>query len=229
MTDFLAARFGTTLVLAPHADDEVLGCGGVLARLAGAGRPPAVVIVTEGHPPDYSPESVEGLKREAAAAAAVLGCPVPQFMGLPAARLDGMPHRELNVAIGAVVAAHRPDTLLLPFPGDIHRDHQLLFESAMVAARPTGPGSPAQILCYETLSETNWNAAGVAPAFTPQVSIDISDTLAAKIRAFRAYASQRRDFPQERSVEAIEALARLRGATAHLVAAEAFMLVRGRW
>ncbi len=78
----------------------------------------------------------------------------------------------------------------------------------------------------ETLSETNWNAPGVTPAFVPSVFVDISDFLAIKLASFACYRSQVRAFPSERSSEALEALARLRGATAHRSAAEAFMLIR---
>jgi LmbE family N-acetylglucosaminyl deacetylase len=225
----LADRFGPTLVVAPHADDEILGCGGVIARLADEGAPPTIAIVSEGVAPDYPAEQVAALKQEAAAAAAILGAAPPRWLGFPAARLDELPGRTLNAALATLVAELAPRTLLLPFPGDIHRDHQLVFQAAMVAARPTGPGSPAQILCYETVSETNWNAPGTAPGFLPTVTIDIAATLERKLAAFTAYASQLRRFPHERSIEALEALARLRGATHHLAAAEAFVLMRERW
>ena len=225
MTD-LAARFGKALVIAPHADDEVLGCGALLAALSRAGLAPEVAIVSQGHPPDYPAGQVVALKAEAARAHAILGVAATHWLGLPAARLDTLPHADLNAAIGRLVADVRPDTLLLPFPGDIHLDHQLVFRSGLVAARPTGPVQPRTILCYETLSETNWNAPALSPAFAPTLFVEATATLPAKLQAFRAYASQVRPDPHERSVGALEALARLRGATIHLPAAEAFVLVR---
>ena len=135
MTD-LAARFGKALVIAPHADDEVLGCGALLAALSRAGLAPEVAIVSQGHPPDYPAGQVAALKAEAASAHAILGVAATHWLGLPAARLDTLPHADLNAAIGRLVAQVRPDTLLLPFPGDIHLDHQLVFRSGLVAARP---------------------------------------------------------------------------------------------
>ena len=225
MTD-LAARFGKALVIAPHADDEVLGCGALLAALSRAGLAPEVAIVSQGHPPDYPAGQVAALKAEAARAHAILGVAATHWLGLPAARLDTLPHADLNAAIGRLVAQVRPDTLLLPFPGDIHLDHQLVFRSGLVAARPAGPHHPRLILCYETLSETNWNAPALTPAFAPTLFADATATLAAKLEAFGAYASQVRPDPHERSLSAVQALARLRGATVHLPAAEAFVLVR---
>ncbi|GGE14533.1 PIG-L domain-containing protein [Polymorphobacter glacialis] len=219
-------RIARALVLAPHPDDEVLGVGGVMARLANLGARVEVAIVTEGKPPQYSAEQVAAVRAEAGAAHARLGIAHTHYLGLPAAGLDRLPHAELNRAIGDLVVAVRPDTLFVPFPGDIHRDHQLVFEAAMVAARPAGPVYPLRILAYETLSETNWNAPFLTPAFTPNVFIDIADTLETKLAAFAAFASQVRAFPAERSVEALSALARLRGATVHRAAAEAFVLVR---
>ena len=114
----------------------------------------------------------------------------------------------------------------MPHPGDIHRDHQEVFAAALVAARPNGPRHPARILAYETLSETNWNAPYLSPAFQPQVFVDVTTTLEAKIEAMGRYASQLRPFPNERSLEAIRALAALRGAAVHRHAAEAFVEIR---
>ena len=96
----------------------------------------------------------------------------------------------------------------------------------MVAARPHQAAYPGTILAYETLSETNWNAPYLSPAFVPNVFVDITDTLETKLEAMRMYKSQLRAFPHERSVEALRALATLRGATVHRPAAEAFVLVR---
>jgi N-acetylglucosamine malate deacetylase 1 len=79
---------------------------------------------------------------------------------------------------------------------------------------------------HETLSETNWNAPLISPSFVPNVFVDISAQLEQKLAAMRLYGSQQRDFPHERSLAAIRALAMLRGSTVHRAAAEAFMLVR---
>ena len=222
----LVERLGQVLVIAPHPDDEVLGCGGLMARLADIGRPADVAIVTEGKPPAYSAESVRQVMAETDAAAGILGVRTLHRLGCPAAALDRMAHADLNRIIGELVATAAPDTLLLPFPGDIHRDHQLVFEAAMVAARPAGPRFPATILAYETLSETNWNAPGLTPGFVPGVFIDITNGIDRKIQAFEAYQSQVRAFPAERSTIALRALAQLRGATVHRLAAEAYYHVR---
>jgi len=219
-------HLGRVLVVAPHPDDEILGCGGTMARLADEGHEVHVAVATRGRPPAYSEEGVAAVRAEMQVAHAVVGVAQTHLLDFPAAGLDTVPAGELNAALGELVERIRPDTLFLPFVGDIHGDHQSVFLAAMVAARPRHDQAPAQVFCYETLSETNWYAAPITPAFLPDTYVGIGATLHRKLEAFRAFSSQVRPFPEERSIEAIEALARLRGATVHLSAAEAFINVR---
>jgi LmbE family N-acetylglucosaminyl deacetylase len=213
------------LVIAPHPDDEVLGCGGTMARLAANGAEVHVGIVTRATA-RFGPGAAEAGVREAQEAHQRLGVAETHFLNLPAAELDTLPHARLNEAIGTLVAAVAPDTLFIPFLGDIHLDHQLVFLSAMVAARPRGADGPRRVYAYETLSETNWYAPGVTPIFAPNVHVDISATLERKLDAFACYTSQAKEFPDERSVKAIQALAVLRGAAVYCLAAESFLLLR---
>lgn len=219
-------HMGRTLVIAPHPDDEILGCGGTMARLAAAGNWVGVAIVTRGTAPQFSEEFVRSVRAEAAAAHAMIGVADTRYLDLPAAALDTLPATRLNGALAQLVEDVAPDTLFLPFVGDIHTDHQLTFLAAMVASRPRNAAVPSRIYAYETLSETNWYAPGITPAFTPNMFIDITDTLEAKLGAFGCFKSQLRPFPDERSLEAIRALATMRGASMYRKAAEAFMLVR---
>lgn len=214
------------LVIAPHPDDEILGCGGTIARLIALGREVHVAIVTSGAAPRFNADHVATVEAEARAAHAFLGVKQTHFLGFPAAELDRVAHADMNGAMQKLVAEVQPDAMFLPFFGDIHVDHQLVFTSAMVAARPRGALYPARLYAYETLSETNWYAAGITPGFLPNVFVDIAGHLATKIEAFRHFRSQVAAFPNERSVEALTALATLRGATVHREAAEAFMLLR---
>ncbi|MBX9454637.1 MAG: PIG-L family deacetylase [Rhizobium sp.] len=218
--------FGRTLVVAPHPDDEVLGCGGTLARLASTGAETHVAVVTEGKPPAYSADAVRIVREEAMRAHAILGVAETHWLGLPAAALAETAHATLNASLLRLLSHLKPRSLLLPFVGDIHVDHQLIFASALVAARPHQEDFPQLILAYETLSETNWNAPYLTPAFVPNVYVDISDELERKLEAMQCFASQLRAAPHERSVETLRALATLRGATVLKRAAEAFVLVR---
>lgn len=222
---FESAR--TALVIAPHADDEVLGAGGTISRLSQGGVSVHVAIVTSAQAPTFDPALQDQIEKEALAAHRLLGVSETHFCGFPAAQLDRVAHAEVNAGLGQLVEAVQPDTLFVPFVGDLHLDHQLIFLSALVAARPRNAAAPKRVLAYETLSETNWMAPGITPCFAANVYVDISSTLDSKVAAFEEYRSQKKQFPDERSTEAIRALARVRGATVHREAAEAFVLVRG--
>ncbi|MHA7819594.1 MAG: PIG-L deacetylase family protein [Erythrobacter sp.] len=219
-------HLGKTLIVAPHPDDEVLGCGGTMARLADGGQEVHVAIVTRGYEPAFSSDSVDQVRAELAEAHKILGVTQCHFLDLPAAALDTLPGAELNAAIGNLVRKIAPQTLFLPFLGDIHRDHQLIFTAGLVAARPRGPDVPRRIYAYETLSETNWAAPGITETYAPNVFVDISETIERKLSAFGCFESQVKPFPDERSLKTIESLATVRGSTVYLPSAEAFMLIR---
>ena len=215
------------LVVAPHPDDEVLGVGGTIARFAAEGRDVTVVIVTRGEVERFGREQVEQVRDETRSAHDVLGVKHSLFLDLPAARLDSMPHGDLNEALRGAVSAARPRVVFLPFRGDLHLDHRLVFDSAMVALRPTPSSEVEEIYAYETLSETNWNAGrGVTSGFAPDCFFRLGPHLQRKLKAMQSYSSQLREFPDERSVEALTALARHRGAIVGTEAAEAFMTIR---
>jgi N-acetylglucosamine malate deacetylase 1 len=218
---------GPVLVIAPHPDDEVLGVGGTIARLVDEGCDVFVAIVTKGDESMFDASLIETTRAEAVSAHEVLGVHKSIFMdGFPAALLDTLPHAQLNAAIGDVVRSVEPETMFVPFPGDLHLDHRLILDSALVAARPRSGSMLRAIYAYETLSETNWNAAPLTPGFIPNTFVDISTHLQRKLEAMSRYETQLHPGPHERSLDAIEALARFRGATVGFGAAEAFSLVR---
>lgn len=214
------------LVVAAHPDDEVLGCGGVLARHAARGDETQVVIATRGVSELYDDDQVEQTRQELREAHRVLGVSSAQFLDFPAPRLDVVPGHELADAIGRVVRALVPELMYIPHRGDIHTDHQAVYRAALVAARPIDGCPVRKILSYETLSETEWAAPSGDQSFVPTVYVDIGEYLEDKLQAMACYHGQMKAPPHARSLRSIEALARLRGSTVSLYAAEAFMLVR---
>jgi N-acetylglucosamine malate deacetylase 1 len=215
------------MVIAPHPDDEVLGAGGTIAKMARSGWRVVVVISSKGSLPLFAPAGVEQVRAEARRAHELLGVARTIFLDeFPAALLDTVPHAELNKALSGCIREEEPDVLFVPFLGDLHLDHQKVFHSSMVAARPTGAHAPKRIYAYETLSETNWNAPLLTPGFMPNAFFDISETLDVKLEAMKIFESQLKPFPNERSIETLTALATLRGSTVGLAAAEAFILLR---
>jgi len=210
------------LVIAPHPDDEVLGCGGTIKKYAQLGASISLCVVTVAYMPQWTEDFIKDRPRQIRAAADVLGVKDIYPLDFPTVRLDTLPQKELNEKIADVVRKVKPDTLYIPHRGDLNRDHQLVHEAALVAARPTAGQSIKHVLAYEARSETEW---GFLP-FIPTVYEDIADEMESKVEAMRVYASEVKDFPHPRSLEAIDALAKTRGSEAGLKRAEAFMLIR---
>ena len=199
-----------------------------MSLLASQGHAVCVAIVTRAVPPLYPDEAaVELVRSQARRAHEILGVKRTVFLGgLPAAMLDRVPHTDLNREVGGVIEQVEPDILFIPFAGDVHMDHRLVFEAAMVAVRPNGRRIPDRVYSYETLSETNWGAPGITPAFVPTVFVDVTEHLGRMLEAMQQYESELRAFPNERSLQAAEALSRVRWETVCVDAAEAFVLVR---
>lgn len=216
----------SVVVLAPHPDDEVLGCGGTIARLAEAGADVTVIAVAADVPPLYPAGIDAQVRAEARAAHEILGVKSTEFLGFPSVELARMSVAELNGAVQEHIHRAKPDIVFLPFP-DRHIDHRIVFDAGMVATRPIGELAEVSVVAmYETISETFWNAPGAEPAFSPNWVVDITDTIERKTTAFAEYASQIQEYPAARSTQALEALALFRGSQAAMEYGEAFQIVR---
>lgn len=214
------------LVIAPHADDEVLGVGGTIARYVKEGHTVDVCVVTVGTAPMFSEDVINGIREEALEAHRLLGVHESIFIELPAVLLSEVPKWEVNKKIGDVVARVCPDIVYIPHFGDMHLDHYLVAQASMVAVRPIGGCKIKEVYSYETLSESEWNTPHAVNSFIPNTYVNITEQLEKKKETMSCYKSQVKAFPHPRSVEAIESLARLRGSTVGVEAAEAFCLLR---
>ena len=214
------------LVIAPHADDEVIGVGGTISKRNNAGDEVYVCIVTRGYEPLYSDKYVEQCKHEALQADKLLGVKKTFFLDFPAVNLENVPRHEFNGSIFNIIQEIMPDEVFIPHREDMQIDHQMVVDAAMVGLRPKYEHIVRRIYAYETLSETGWNVPNVQNEFIPTVYENITETLKIKLDAMKLFQSQLEEFPNARSVESIEALAKFRGTTVNLNAAEAFVLVR---
>lgn len=219
------------LVVAAHPDDEVLGCGGTIARLSDAGAAVTVMFFADGVGARSAggeirqPELTE--RRKAAQTAChILGAEDPLFFDFPDNRLDTVPLIEVTQTLEKVIEEFRPDSIYTHHAGDVNADHRIAHQAVVTACRPQPGRDVRKIYFFEVASSTEWQTPGSAPSFQPTSFVDISETLPRKIEALKAYAMEMRPWPHARSIEANEHLARWRGATAGFKAAEAFMLGR---
>ncbi len=211
------------LVIAPHNDDEVLGVGGTIAKYAKEGHEVIVCEVTAG---DLKDKMVQQQKREALASHKILGVSETFFMDLPVVGLREMRTTELNTAFLKTITEINPEVVFIPHKGDMHIDHRMVIEGAMVALRPVSSPRLKAIYAYETLSETEWNTPSVDNVFIPTVYSDITNEIDLKLDAMKCHESQLCEYPHPRSLEAIRALAMYRGSTICKKYAEAFMAIR---
>lgn len=217
------------LVVAPHADDEVLGCGGILAKYAQTGHNTYVAVMTNayyGAPELFSQELIEQIRSEALFAHKILNVKETFFYDYPAPKLETYPSYEIANKLNRLIKDLSIDILYLPHRGDLHKDHSVIFYAGMVAARPVQNCPVREIYAYETLSETDWAFPFGSEVFIPNVYEDITSEFEYKIQAMRCFGSQLKPFPNPRSLEALEALAKMRGATVGCNYAESFSLIR---
>jgi LmbE family N-acetylglucosaminyl deacetylase len=221
------------LVIAAHPDDEILGCGGAIAAHAKAGDSVHVVIMAEGATSRSKQRDVSTHQDELSQLAAIakqanafLGAVSVTLHGLPDNRMDSMNRLDVIKLIEAEVARVKPEVVYTHHAGDLNIDHRIIHEGVLTACRPQPGHSVKTLLFFEVASSTEWMPPTSAPPFVPNWYIDISETLESKLKALEYYESEMRDWPHARSVKALESLARWRGATIGVDAAEAFILGR---
>jgi LmbE family N-acetylglucosaminyl deacetylase len=214
------------LVIAPHPDDEVLGCGGTMAKLAREGNNVFVLIASKGIAKLYNDARIQNVRAEALRAHEMLGVKQTFFLDYPAPELDTIPLADITRDFAKIIIENKINLLFLPHWGDIHNDHKVVFNAGLVAARPVANSTVKEIFTYETVSETEWAIPKGDQVFIPQMFVDIENTFDKKIEAFGCFKSQVREFPNPRSVKSLEALAMVRAVSVGLCKCEAFGVVR---
>ena len=213
------------LIIAPHPDDEVLGCGGTIIKHRKKGDEIYLCIATKMYvTKEWKKEYIEERKKQMNLAIKKLGVKKTFFLDLPIVKLDTVPQKEINDLLSEIVSNVEPDVVFIPHQGDINIDHRLIFASSLVALKPKPDDKPMRILSYETLSSTECGSHFVF--FQPNVYEDITGEIEEKIDVMKIYSVELKKFPHPRSIEAIEVLAKKRGSECGLLAAEAFMLLR---
>lgn len=215
------------LVVAAHPDDEALGCGGTIARLTEQGSEVHLLFVADGvGARDATDHELANRHEMAERAAVVMGARPPQFLDFPDNRLDSVDLLDIVQAVEDCAHTVQPDLVLTHSQSDLNIDHRICSQAVLTAFRPMPGQSVRSILAFEVPSSTEWNFSPASVVFEPNMFVDISTYIETKFEALREYKVEMRTFPHARSMEAVEALARWRGATCGVTAAEAFTLLR---
>ena len=218
----------TILVVAAHPDDEVLGCGGTMARYAAQGDKVHSVFIADGESARGEDNIHSTRYIMAENAAKILGTEEPRFFDFPDNRLDSVALLDIVQRLEGAIEEINPSVVYTHHGGDLNVDHRVTQQAVLTACRPM-PGSNIEaIYGFEVLSSTEWAEPTVNP-FCPSFYVDISEQFPKKIGALKAYDEEMRGFPHSRSYKVVEALAKVRGGNVGLLKAEAFMSVRHIW
>jgi len=217
----------SVLVVAAHPDDEVLGCGGTIARHVAEGDLVHVVFMADGVQSRRMDGSEELQLRNQARdeALKILGVSECNVLDFPDNRMDSLPLLDVVQALEPIIKQVQPSRVYTHHHGDLNVDHRVTHQAVMTACRPVPGSSVREILAFEVMSSTEWATPSVAP-FVPNAFVDISDYLPKKLEALAAYDMEMRPAPHSRCVTNIEALARHRGNCVGVEVAEAFEVIR---
>ena len=221
------------LVIAAHPDDEVLGCGGTIARHTINGEKCYVLIMSEGitsrddiptH--DRRKKEIKKLRKQTEQAGRILSVAGIEFNSFPDNRMDGVDLLDVVKKVEETIDNYRPEIIYTHHFGDVNIDHQIIAQAVETATRPVKGNPVKEIYSFEIPSSTEWAFANPNHHFRPNCYIDIEKTLSKKIEAFECYRGEKRTFPHPRSSDALANLAKTRGVQVGLKAAEAFTLIR---
>lgn len=215
------------LCVAPHPDDETLGCGGSLLRHKSDGDQIFWLIVTEiSEETGFTESRVRSRAREIEQVTDAYGFDGVYHCNLPTAALDTIPKGRLVDLVGRAVRAVNPNLIYTPYRNDVHSDHAAVFDAVAACSKSFRYPSVKSIYAYETLSETEFGIRPDDLGFRPNLFVDITKTLDKKISIMSLFEGEMGEFPFPRSEVALRALASLRGSTAGVQSAEAFMILR---
>lgn len=220
------------LIIVAHPDDEVLGCGGTIARLASEGKHVFIAILGEGitsraeRREMSDQKQIKVLHKQSKKVVHLLGAKDLFLQHFPDNRFDTVPLLEIAKTIEDLISNLKPEVIYTHHGGDLNIDHVVVNRAVLTATRPMKDQWVREIYAFEIPSSTDWAFHQFEPHFRPNVFMEISKTLKIKLKAMRLYKTEIRAFPHPRSPEVIQAIARRWGGLAGCEAAEAFELIR---
>lgn len=212
------------LVIGAHPDDELLGTAGTLKKLVDEGYKVISVITALGRK-----EEAHHIQQFGRLANKEIGVDEVIFLEHVNLELEMIPLHELTKEIEQLIQTYKPVKIFTHHYGDLNKDHQITFQAVLTAARPLPNTPPIELITFETVSSSEWNASTPDKTFKPNYFVDVTAHMECKLNALRHYDIEMRDFPHPRSYEGIKYLGRLRGMSVGVPYAEAFEIIRRVW
>lgn len=218
------------LIVAAHPDDEILGCGGTVARMVKEGCKAYTLILGEGvtsrderRDVEKRKDGLERLKKQAYKAGEIIGVEETFVYNFPDNRFDTIPLLEIVKVIESVKEKVKPSIIFTHYHNDLNIDHQITYTAAITAVRPVKGETVKEIYSFEVLSSTEWN---YPLTFPPDMFFNISNTIELKLKAIKQYKDEIKTLPHPRSLGGIELNAKVWGMKVGVQYAEAFKVVR---
>lgn len=222
-------RNNKILVIAPHMDDEVLGCGGTIAKHKDKGDKVSVIFIAHriyNHRFDADKNKIE--RTHALKAKSILNYDKAIFLDLNDERLDAS-IQDIIIPLEKHIKSLKPEVVYVPFREDNNQDHRAVFDALRVAIRPLATPFIKAVYMYEVASSTEQSPSLPENAFLPNYYVDIERYINKKLKAYSCYKTEKRNYPHPRSEKALKILAQKRGTEIGFKAAEAFMILRDKW
>ncbi len=220
-------------VIVAHPDDEILGCGATMRKLTLAGCEVNVLILGEGMMSRKSGADRKNiavdlsmLRKNCLEANRAIGARDVVIKSLPDNRFDSVALLDIVKEVEGFLRQYPSNLVFTHHRGDLNIDHQITNRAVLTACRPVADWSPDMILSFDILSSTAWYFGSRENYFIPNLYVDISSTLADKIKAMTCYKSEIKAFPFARSLESIQNQAKYLGSIINVEAAEGFEIIR---
>tara|TARA_Y100001968_G_C19149918_1_gene615672 strand:+ start:79 stop:783 length:705 start_codon:yes stop_codon:yes gene_type:complete len=226
-------KYKKILIIAAHPDDEVLGCGGFLAKYKSLINS-TILFAGEGSSCRYQlnknkervKEDIKIREKSAKSAAKYFGINKIIFNDLPCGRFDTIPIIDINKMIEKYINEIKPDIIFVHDPGDVNNDHKIVYRSTIMATRPNSTCKVNTIITYEVPSSTECSFE-TKDTFSPNIFIELTkDHINNKWMALNEYMTEVSEFPFPRSEEGLVTFAKYRGMQVGYEYAEAFKLIR---
>lgn len=216
------------LVVAAHPDDEVLGCGGTIARHVFEGDEVHIVFMADGVTSRITTNEDERSLRSKAAfdSCQILGSQPPQFLGFPDNKMDTIALLDIVKKLEKVVDKIQPSIVYTHYSDDLNIDHRISHQAVLTACRPQPENNVNEIYSFEILSSTDWASSSEKNIFIPNRFVDISNFIDLKVKALNVYSEEMRNYPHSRSIETVKLLAKYRGSTMGMKDCESFKIER---
>lgn len=215
------------LVVAAHADDEVLGCGGTIINHISKGDKVHSIFMADGvssRSKNYK-KNLKLRKDASKLAQSILGISSTYYLNLPDNRMDSIPILNIVQKLEPIINKIKPSVVYTHHFSDLNIDHQITNAAVMTACRPTPETSVREIYGFEVLSSTEWSISRET-LFNPTFFVNIKNEMSQKMKAIKAYDDEMRDPPHSRSIEHLKILAKHRGFSVGINMAEAFEVYR---